>query len=100
MEEGEGILGLDLQRIRGRVERVGWVEEAKVVRLLPDTLVIAVKERRPVAVWQHRAARPDRRAGAPIAAPTPEPSPPCRWWWAPRQRRRAEILPLLQARPG
>lgn len=47
------VLGLDLAEVRERVERVGWVKEAKVVRLLPDTLVIAVVERRQMAVWQH-----------------------------------------------
>jgi cell division protein FtsQ len=51
--EGEPLLGLDLGQLQGRVEKVGWVKEAQVVRLLPDTLVIAVKERRQLAVWQH-----------------------------------------------
>ena len=46
------ILGLSLAEIRQRVEAVGWVKEAKVVRLLPDTVVIAVKERPALAVWQ------------------------------------------------
>ncbi|MFZ5721138.1 MAG: cell division protein FtsQ/DivIB [Pseudomonadota bacterium] len=50
---GAPLLGLDLEALRERVERVGWVEEARIVRLLPDTLVIAVKERRQLAVWQH-----------------------------------------------
>lgn len=45
-------LGLSLADIRQRVETVGWVKEAKVVRLLPDTVVIAVKERPALAVWQ------------------------------------------------
>jgi len=54
VEQGDPLVGLDLDAVRGRVERVGWVKEAKVVRLLPDTLVIAVKERRPLAVWQSR----------------------------------------------
>lgn len=49
----EPILGLNLAELRGRVEGVGWVRDAKVVRLLPDTLVVVVDERRPVAVWQH-----------------------------------------------
>jgi cell division protein FtsQ len=35
------------------VESVGWVKEARVVRLLPDTLVVSVVERRQLAVWQH-----------------------------------------------
>lgn len=52
VETGDPLVGLDLDRVRGRVERVGWVKEATVLRLLPDTLVIAVKERRPLAVWQ------------------------------------------------
>ncbi len=47
------MLRLDLEQIRQRVEAVGWVKEARVVRLLPDTLVLAVVERRQLAVWQH-----------------------------------------------
>ena len=52
--KGDSILTLDLGAMRQRVERVGWVEDAKVIRLLPDTVVIAVVERVPVAVWQHQ----------------------------------------------
>jgi cell division protein FtsQ len=47
------LLGLDLSALRRKVEAVGWVKEAHVVRLLPDTLVISVTERRQLAVWQH-----------------------------------------------
>jgi cell division protein FtsQ len=47
------LLGLDLEALRKRVEQVGWVEEARVVRLLPDTLVVAIVERKQLAVWQH-----------------------------------------------
>ena len=47
------ILGLDLNDLRRHVEQVGWVKEARVVRLLPDTLVVAVAEHRQLAVWQH-----------------------------------------------
>jgi cell division protein FtsQ len=47
------LLGLDLVALRKRVEAVGWVKEAHVVRLLPDTLVVSVVERRQLAVWQH-----------------------------------------------
>jgi cell division protein FtsQ len=35
------------------VEATGWVRDAKVVRLLPDTLIIAVTPRTAAAVWQH-----------------------------------------------
>jgi cell division protein FtsQ len=47
------LIGLDLDAVRQRVESVGWVKNARVVRLLPDTLVVAVDERRQLAVWQH-----------------------------------------------
>lgn len=50
----EPILGLDLNEVRARIERVGWVKSVRVVRLLPDTLVIAVTQRPTVAVWQNR----------------------------------------------
>ena len=53
VHKDDPMLGLDLQALQGRVEKVGWVKEARVVRLLPDTLMIAVKERRQLAVWQH-----------------------------------------------
>ena len=47
------ILDLDLEGLRQQVERVGWVKSARVVRLLPDTVVITIAERKPIAVWQH-----------------------------------------------
>lgn len=46
------ILSLDLDAMRKRVEAIGWVEEARVVRLLPDTIVVHVTEHAPAAVWQ------------------------------------------------
>jgi len=50
---GGPILGLDLGAVRARVESVGWVAHARVVRLLPGTLVIAVDQRPLLAVWEH-----------------------------------------------
>lgn len=51
---GQPILDVDLERVRQAVAGVGWVKEAQVVRLLPDTLVIAIAERETLAVWQSR----------------------------------------------
>ena len=51
--QGQPILGLDLEKLRERVEAVGWVKSVKVRRLLPDTVLISVKERPRLAVWQH-----------------------------------------------
>jgi cell division protein FtsQ len=47
------ILDVKLDALRQRVEETGWVQDAKIVRLLPDTLIIAVTPRTPSAVWQH-----------------------------------------------
>lgn len=52
--EGQPVIGLDLEAVRQSVESVGWVKQARIVRLLPDTLVVAVTERRQLAVWQNR----------------------------------------------
>ena len=51
--KNQPILHLDLNALRGRVEAVGWVKSAKIIRLLPDTIVIAVTQRQTMAVWQH-----------------------------------------------
>jgi cell division protein FtsQ len=47
------LVGLNLDQVRQRVESVSWVRKVHVMRLLPDTLVLAVEERRQLAVWQH-----------------------------------------------
>lgn len=50
---GEPITAIDLGAVRRSVEAVGWVSDVKIMRLLPDTLVVAVSERGRLAVWQH-----------------------------------------------
>ena len=47
---------VDLGNIRDRLMALSWVEDARVSRQLPDTLVIDIVERKPVAVL----AKPDR----------------------------------------
>lgn len=51
--EGQPMIGMDLEALRRGVEQVGWVKSARIVRLLPDTLVVVVTERRQLAVWQN-----------------------------------------------
>ena len=41
---------LDLERLRGELLRLSWVEDARVSRQLPDTLVVDIVERKPHAV--------------------------------------------------
>jgi len=45
---------IDLAATRARLLRFGWIREAQVSRRLPDTLVVHVIERVPVAIWQNR----------------------------------------------
>ena len=43
---------VDVDGIREKLLRYGWVKDARVSRRLPDTLVIDIVERRPAALWQ------------------------------------------------
>ena len=45
---------VDLEGTRERLLRFGWVEDARVYRRLPDTLVVDIIERTPSAIWQHK----------------------------------------------
>lgn len=44
---------VDLEKVRGQLLRYGWIEDARVSRRLPDTLVVDIVERKPAAIWQH-----------------------------------------------
>lgn len=50
--QNQPMVSLDLEAVRQRVEQVGWVKEARVVRLLPDTIIVDVREHNRLAVWQ------------------------------------------------
>jgi len=52
LRQNQAIVSLDLDGIRQNVEQVGWVKEARVIRLLPDTIIVDVKEHNRLAVWQ------------------------------------------------
>ncbi|BBD98492.1 cell division protein FtsQ [Sphingobium amiense] len=47
------MLSLDLPKVREEMLKLGWVKDARISRRLPDTLVVDIVEREPVAVWQH-----------------------------------------------
>jgi cell division protein FtsQ len=97
----EPILGLDLAGVRGRVEQVGWVKQAHVLRLLPDAVVIVVDQRDALAVWQHAGRVQVVDSGG---RPIPE-ADPGKFSELPlvvgegANDSAAAILPLVRARP-
>ncbi|MEN3976315.1 cell division protein FtsQ/DivIB [Emcibacter sp. SYSU 3D8] len=54
VEDGQKLGDIDLDVVRERVESVGWVRAARVSRILPGTIQIAVSERVPYAFWQQK----------------------------------------------
>jgi len=53
---GESLLAVDIDTARARVAALPWVREASVERRLPDTVVVRIVERRPLALWQNEGA--------------------------------------------
>lgn len=101
VQAGQPITGLDLDALQASVQSVGWVEEARVVRLLPDTLIVEVKEHDRLAVWQSRGqvqVIDDRGQVIPGADAGRYPNLPL-VVGAGADKAAAEILPLLAERP-
>ena len=44
---------VDLEKIRSELMQYGWIEDVRVSRRLPDTLVVDITERKPSAIWKH-----------------------------------------------
>ncbi|HEY0270893.1 MAG TPA: FtsQ-type POTRA domain-containing protein [Sphingomonas sp.] len=45
---------VDLEAIRQKLLKFGWVADARVSRRLPDTLLVDIVERVPAAIWQYQ----------------------------------------------
>lgn len=54
MSRGAPILAFDVEQAKLRVEELPWVRRASVERLLPDTVLLSVEERTPIALWQNK----------------------------------------------
>jgi len=54
LARGAPILAYDLNKARQRVELLPWVSSATVERMLPNTILLSVIERHPLALWQRK----------------------------------------------
>jgi cell division protein FtsQ len=50
--DGVSIFAFDTNAARERLKHNGWISEARVMRLLPSTLVVEIEERKPYALWR------------------------------------------------
>lgn len=51
---GAPILAFDLEAAQKRIKSLPWIKSATVERMLPDTVLLTVVERKPMAMWQHQ----------------------------------------------
>ncbi len=54
LTRGSPTLSFDPHAAKARIEALPWVRSASVQRLLPNTVVMRLEERQPLALWQHR----------------------------------------------
>ncbi len=53
LQSGQSILEFDPRAARRRLQDLSWVKTAQVERRLPDTIIVRLKERKALALWQH-----------------------------------------------
>lgn len=54
VKRGQSILAFDPANARQRLLKLGWVKDVRVERRLPDTVIVYLEERRPLALWQRK----------------------------------------------
>jgi cell division protein FtsQ len=52
VKRGTPMLGFSPAMAKAELEQLPWVKEASVERRLPDTILVRIVERRPLALWQ------------------------------------------------
>ena len=53
VQAGDPIFALDPVEAKAQIEKITWVETARVERRLPSTVYVHLQERRPIALWEH-----------------------------------------------
>lgn len=54
---GKNIFACSLRRMHEDVKKLPWVKDVMIIRRLPSTLIICLKEKKPMAVWQYRGKK-------------------------------------------
>lgn len=54
LARGAPIMAFNLTAAQQRIQELPWVRSASVERMLPDTILLTVVERMPMAMWQHK----------------------------------------------
>ncbi len=52
VSRGAPILAFDILEAKKRIEALPWVRASTVERMLPDTILVSIVEREPLAIWQ------------------------------------------------
>jgi cell division protein FtsQ len=53
-QKDRSMLLVDIDEVREDLLSNGWIKDARISRRLPDTLIVDIVEREPVAVWQNQ----------------------------------------------
>lgn len=48
------IFNIDIAEAQKALEGISWVKSVSVSRRLPDTVIVAIEERKPIALWQYQ----------------------------------------------
>lgn len=96
------MLNVDLGKLREEILHLSWVEDARISRRLPDTLVVDIVERKPAAVWQHEGRLALIDAGGVVLQPvSPDAMPDLPLLVGADANRQAERLArLIEAAPA
>lgn len=54
LARGMPIFDVDLNQVKTAIEALPWVRSVVVERFLPDTIYIKIREKEPIAIWQHQ----------------------------------------------
>ncbi len=53
LAQGMPILDIDLNEKRDALLTLPWIRSVVIERMLPDTMIIQIQEKTPIAIWQH-----------------------------------------------